>query len=234
VRSVISASTVNAPKGTLNGPHQAIVLATTDQLMNAAAYRDVVIATRNGAPIRLSDVATMENAPEDVRQAAWFQGKRAVIIDVAQSPGSNVMSTLQGIKDRLPALAAALPPSVHLDVVADRTQTIKASVNDVQVTLMITIALVVMVILVFLRNLWATLIPSLTIPLSLIATFAVMYALGYSLDNLSLMGLTIAVGFVVDDAIVVIETSCAMWKRAKRRWRPRCSAHARWALPFCR
>jgi multidrug efflux pump subunit AcrB len=205
VRSVISASTVNAPKGTLNGPHQAIVLATTDQLMNAAAYRNVVVATRNGAPIRLSDVATVENAPEDVRQAAWFQGKRAVIIDVAQSPRSNVMSTLQGIKDRLPALAAALPPSVHLDIVADRTQTIKASVNDVQVTLMITIALVVMVILVFLRNLWATLIPSLTIPLSLIATFAVMYALGYSLDNLSLMGLTIAVGFVVDDAIVVIE-----------------------------
>jgi multidrug efflux pump subunit AcrB len=185
VRSVISASTVNAPKGTLNGPHQAIVLATTDQLMNAAAYRNVVVATRNGAPIRLSDVATVENAPEDVRQAAWFQGKRAVIIDVAQSPRSNVMSTLQGIKDRLPALAAALPPSVHLDIVADRTQTIKASVNDVQVTLMITIALVVMVILVFLRNLWATLIPSLTIPLSLIATFAVMYALGYSLDNLA-------------------------------------------------
>ncbi|WP_068084395.1 efflux RND transporter permease subunit [Novosphingobium rosa] len=205
VRSIISASTVNAPKGTLNGPNQAIVLATTDQLMNAAAYRNVVVATRNGAPIRLSDVATVENAPEDVRQAAWFQGKRAVIIDVAQSPGSNVMSTLQGIKDKLPALAAALPPSVHLDIVADRTQTIKASVNDVQITLMITIALVVMVILVFLRNLWATLIPSLTIPLSLIATFAVMYALGYSLDNLSLMGLTIAVGFVVDDAIVVIE-----------------------------
>ncbi|UAK25791.1 efflux RND transporter permease subunit [Sphingomonas nostoxanthinifaciens] len=205
VRTVIGASTVNAPKGTLNGPHQAITLDATDQLMDAAAYKGMILATRNGIPIHLSDVATVANAPEDVHQAAWFQGKRAVIIDVAQSPGSNVMSTLQGIKDRLPALAASLPPSVHLAVVADRTQTIKASVNDVQMTLMITIALVVMVILVFLRNLWATLIPSLTIPLSLIATFAVMYVLGYSLDNLSLMGLTIAVGFVVDDAIVVIE-----------------------------
>ena len=205
VRTVIGASTVNSPKGTLNGPHQAIVLNTTDQLVDAAAYRDMVLAYRNGAPIRLTDVATVKDAPEDLREAAWFQGKRAIILDVAQSPGSNVMATLQGIKDKLPALAASLPPSVHLDVVADRTQTIRASVNDVQRTLMITIALVIMVILVFLRNFWATLIPSLTIPLSLIATFAVMYVLGYSLDNLSLMGLTIAVGFVVDDAIVVIE-----------------------------
>ncbi|EZP79262.1 RND transporter, HAE1/HME family, permease protein [Novosphingobium resinovorum] len=205
VRTVIGTSTVNAPKGTLNGLHQSVVLSATDQLMDAKAYRNVVVAYRNGAPIHLTDVATVENAPEDVHQAAWFQGKRAIIVDIAQSPGSNVMSTLKGIKDKLPALEASLPPSVHLAVVADRTQTITGSVNDVQLTLMITIALVVMVILVFLRNFWATLIPSLTIPLSLIATFAVMYALGYSLDNLSLMGLTIAVGFVVDDAIVVIE-----------------------------
>ena len=205
VRSVIGASTVDAPKGTLNGAHQAIVLNASDQLLDAAAYRNLVIAYRNNAPIRLQDVGAVSNAPEDIREAAWFQGQRAIIVDVAQQPGSNVVATIQAIKDKLPELTASLPAAAELHLVGDRTQTIHASVNDVQLTMLITIALVVMVIFVFLRNFWATLIPSLTIPLSLIATFAAMYALGYSLDNLSLMGLTIAIGFVVDDAIVVIE-----------------------------
>jgi hydrophobe/amphiphile efflux-1 (HAE1) family protein len=205
VRSAIGSSTVDAPKGTLNGPHQAVVLNATDQLLSADAYRSMVIAYRNGAPIRLQDVGTVVDAPEDVYEAAWFQGQRAIIVDVAQQPGSNVVATIQAVKDKLPALAALLPAAAELHIVGDRTQTIHAAVSDVQVTMAITIGLVVMVIFGFLRNFWATLIPSLTIPLSLIATFAAMYALGYSLDNLSLMGLTIAVGFVVDDAIVVIE-----------------------------
>ncbi|MEA2730326.1 MAG: hypothetical protein QOF70_4801 [Acetobacteraceae bacterium] len=205
VRAVIGNSTIDAPKGTLNGPHQAVVLNATDQLLSADSYRSLVIAYRNGAPIRLQDVGSVEDAPEDVRSAAWFQGQRAIIVDAAQQPGSNVVATIQAIKDQLPAISAMLPAAAELHIVGDRTQTIHASVSDVQLTMMISIALVVMVIFLFLRNLWATLIPSLTIPLSLIATFAVMYVLGYSLDNLSLMGLTIAVGFVVDDAIVVIE-----------------------------
>jgi multidrug efflux pump len=205
VRAVIAASTVDAPKGTLNGPHQAVVLNATDQLLSADAYRSLVIVYRNGAPIRLQDVGSVVDAPEDVRSAAWFQGQRAIIVDVAQQPGSNVVATIQAIKDQLPALAATLPAAAELHIVGDRTQTIHASVTDVQFTMLISIALVVMVIFVFLRNVSATVIPSLTIPLSLLATFAAMYLLGYSLDNLSLMGLTIAVGFVVDDAIVVIE-----------------------------
>ncbi|MDB5360326.1 MAG: acriflavine resistance protein [Rhodospirillales bacterium] len=205
VRAVVGASTVDAPKGTLNGAHQAVVLNASDQLLDAAGYRNLVLAYRNNAPIRLVDVAEVVDAPEDVYQAAWLQGQRAIIVDVAQQPGSNVVATVQAIMDKLPALTASLPPAAELHVVGDRTQTIRASVSDVQFTMLITIALVIMVIFIFLRNFWATLIPSLTIPLSLIATFAAMYALGYSLDNLSLMGLTIAIGFVVDDAIVVIE-----------------------------
>jgi hydrophobe/amphiphile efflux-1 (HAE1) family protein len=205
VRAVIGNATVDAPKGTLNGPHQAVVLNATDQLLSADAYRSLVIAYRNGAPVHLRDVGSVDDAPEDVRSAAWFQGQRAIIVDAAQQPGSNVVATIQAIKAQLPAIAATLPAAAELHIVGDRTQTIHASVRDVQFTMLVSIALVVMVIFVFLRNLWATVIPSLTIPLSLIATFAAMYALGYSLDNLSLMGLTIAVGFVVDDAIVVIE-----------------------------
>jgi multidrug efflux pump len=205
VRSVIGAQTVNAPKGSLNGPDQAVVLNATDQLTDAAGYRDMVVAYKNGAPIRLSDLGQVLDAAEDVHEAAWLQHRRAIIIDVHKQPGYNVVDTIKRIKDRLPALTANLPPAAQLQVVGDRTQTIRASVNDVQFTLLLTAAMVVMVIFLFLRNMWATVIPSLTIPLSLVATFGVMYLLGYSLDNLSLMGLTIAIGFVVDDAIVVIE-----------------------------
>lgn len=205
VRTVIGKSTVDSPKGTLNGPHQNIVINASDQLLDAKAYQNMVVAYRNNAPVLLQDVATVKDAPEDVYEGAWFQGQRAIIVDVAQQPGSNVVATMAAIRAKLPALEASLPPAAQLHVVGDRTQTITAAVDDVQITMIITIALVVMVIFVFLRNFWATVIPSLTIPLALIATFAAMYCLGYSLDNLSLMGLTIAVGFVVDDAIVVIE-----------------------------
>jgi len=205
IRTVVAAQTVDAPKGSLDGPHQSITLKSTDQILEPAAYRDMVVAWRNGAPIRVSDVGTVVEAAEDVRSAAWLQGERAIIMDIHKQPGYNVVDTIAAINARLPQLAAALPPSVHVRVVGDRTQTISASVADVQYTLLATIVLVVAVIAAFLRNVWATVIPAVTIPLSLVTAFAVMYVLGYSLDNLSLMGLTIAVGFVVDDAIVVIE-----------------------------
>jgi multidrug efflux pump len=205
VRSIVSLQTVDAPKGTLNGPDQTVVLNATDQLINPAAYERLVVAYRRGAPIRIGDLGTVVEAAEDVYQSAWLQNRRAIIMDIHKQPGYNVVATTRYIQSQLPRLTAALPPSVKVQVVGDRTQTIQASVDDVQFTLLLTIALVVMVIACFLRNLWATVIPSLTIPLSIVGTFAVMYVLGYSLDNLSLMGLAIAVGFVVDDAIVVIE-----------------------------
>jgi multidrug efflux pump len=205
VRGVIGFQTVNAPKGSLNGPHRAVVLSATDQLTHAGAYRSMVVAYRNSAPVRISDVGTAVDAPEDIREAAWLQHQRVVIIDIHKQPGYNVVDTIRRIKQHLPTLSASLPAAATLQVVGDRTQTIEASVNGVQITLLITVGLVVLVIFAFLRNLQATLIPAVTIPLSLITTFAVMYQLGYSLDNISLMALTIAVGFVVDDAIVVVE-----------------------------
>ncbi|MDN7183971.1 efflux RND transporter permease subunit [Caballeronia sp. SEWSISQ10-4 2] len=205
VRSIVGVQTVNAPKGSLNGPDRSVVFNATDQLTTVDGYRDLVVAYKNGAPVRVQDLGTVISASEDTQQAAWLQHERTIILDVHKQPGYNVVQTIANIKTALPALEATLPAAAHLHVVGDRTQTINASVHDVQFTLMLTVGLVVMVIFSFLRNLWATVIPSLTIPLSLVATFAVMYVFGYSLDNLSLMGLTIAVGFVVDDAIVLIE-----------------------------
>src|ERR1700758_2801678 len=205
VRTVLGASTVNGPKSNLDGPTRAVVVDATDQVFNADAYKNLTVGYKSGAPIRIADIGTAIDAAEDAKEAAWLQDKRTIIIDVHKQPGFNVVETIRRIKDRLPALTAALPPSVKLTIAGDRTQTIEASVHDVQVTLGITVCLVVLVIFVFLRDIRATVIPAIAIPLSLIATFGIMYLLGYSLDNLSLMGLTIAVGFVVDDAIVVIE-----------------------------
>jgi len=205
VRALLAASTVNAPKGNLDGPDRSLVLDATDQVFSADAYKRLIVAYKNGAPIRVGDLGNVVDGPEDAKEAAWLQGERTIIIDIHKQPGFNVVETIQRIKDRLPVLTASLPPSIQVRIVGDRTQTIKASVNDVQRTLMITVALVILVIFLFLRNFWATMIPGITIPLSLVATFGAMYLLGYSVDNLSLMGLTIAVGFVVDDAIVMIE-----------------------------
>ncbi|HEY2401238.1 MAG TPA: efflux RND transporter permease subunit, partial [Steroidobacteraceae bacterium] len=200
IRSIIAVQTVNSPKGSLTGPDRAVIVDATDQVMTADAYKSIVVAYKQGGPIRLEDLGTVIDAAEDVQQAAWVQGKRAIIIDVHKQIGYNVVATIDQIKERLPQLAAALPPAATLSLVGDRTQTIRAAVSDVQVTLIITIVLVVLVIFFFVRNLWATVIPSVAIPLSLVSAFGVMYALDYSLDNISLMGMTIAVGFVVDDA----------------------------------
>ncbi|HEY1864804.1 MAG TPA: efflux RND transporter permease subunit, partial [Roseiarcus sp.] len=205
VRTALTNSTVNQPKGVLYGGQHAFSLLTNDQLTTARGFDDFIIAYRNGAPVRVRDIGRAVVAAEDTTLAGRLNSARAVLIQIQRQPGANVIDTVDQIKKALPELQASLPPSIKVDIVSDRTQTIRASVADVQFTLILTIALVVAVIFLFLRRLWATVIPAVAVPLSLIGTFAVMYALGFSLDNLSLMGLTIAVGFVVDDAVVMIE-----------------------------
>ncbi|HET6553541.1 MAG TPA: efflux RND transporter permease subunit [Dyella sp.] len=205
VRSALTQANVNAPKGTLNGATQSYSIGTNDQLVDAAEYKNTIISYRNNAPVRLSDVASVVDGVENDQLAAWANGKPAVLLDIRRQPGANIVQTVQQIRSILPQLQAVLPADVHLDVFADRTITIRASVEDVQFTLILTICLVVAVIFVFLRRLWATVIPSVAVPLSLMGTFGVMAFTGMSLDNLSLMALTVATGFVVDDAIVMIE-----------------------------
>ena len=217
IRSVIATVSVNQPKGTVDGKNQSFTVYTNDQLLNATPWNDVVLAYRNGAPIRVKDIGVAVDGPENRQLSAWaFNGAAAdadstltggvsVLLAISKQPGANVIDTVQAIKDKLPRLRAAIPASVHVNTVLDRTQTIRASVLDVEFTLVLTICLVVMIIFVFLRNVAATLIPSITVPLALMGAAGVMFVLGFSLDNLSLMALTIAVGFVVDDAIVMLE-----------------------------
>jgi multidrug efflux pump len=205
VRAAITTATVNAPKGTLDGPKQSLTLDTTDQIFAASIFNDVIVAYRNGAPVRISDLGKAVDGVEDIREAAWLNGQRAIIIDVHKQPGYNINQTVQLVKDALPDLQRTLPPSISLRILGDRTQTIRGSVNDVQVTMAMSIGLVVLVMFLFLRHLRATLIPSVTIPVSLLATCAVMYLVGYTIDNVSLMALTIAVGFIIDDAVVMVE-----------------------------
>jgi hydrophobe/amphiphile efflux-1 (HAE1) family protein len=204
-RTVLTNSTVDAPKGTVNTERQSFAVYDNDQLTNAAQFNDVILAWRNGAPVRVRDVGRAIDGPENQLLGAWQNGKKGILLVVFKQPGANVIDTVDKIKAALPHLEASIPPSVHVGVVMDRTLTIRASVADVQFTLILSIALVVMVIFLFLRSFWATIIPSVTVPVALICTFAVMYLFGFSVDNLSLMALTIAVGFVVDDAIVMLE-----------------------------
>jgi hydrophobe/amphiphile efflux-1 (HAE1) family protein len=208
VRSVLSNATVNSPKGSIDGPKQSFTLEANDQLTDPDPYNKLIVAYRNGAPVRISDIGQAIRGPQNRELAAWESvGKvrRGLVLVIFKQPGANVIATVERIKAALPRLETSIPPAIHVQTVVDRTQTIRASVSDVEFTLLLSIALVVMVIFVFLRSLWATIIPSVTVPLALVGTFAAMYLLGYSLDNLSLMGLTIAVGFVVDDAIVMLE-----------------------------
>ncbi|SEB13585.1 efflux RND transporter permease subunit [Variovorax sp. YR216] len=217
VRGVIANTTVSQPTGTIDGERQAFNVYTNDQLLKAAPWNDMVLAWRNGAPIRVRDVGVAVDGPENAKVAAWgYAGKgasegtdiddgRAIMLAITKQPGANVIETVDRIQAALPKLKASIPPSVTVNTLIDRTQTIRASVKDVEFTLLLSIALVVAVIFVFLRNLTVTIIPSVTVPLALLGTAAVMYVVGYSLDNLSLMALTIAVGFVVDDAIVMLE-----------------------------
>jgi multidrug efflux pump len=205
LRSALTQTNVNAPKGSLNGKTQSYSIGTNDQLTSAAEYRDTIISYKNGAPVRLSDVAQVVDGVENDQLAAWADGKPAVLLEIRRQPGANIVQTVEQIRAILPQLQGVLPTGVHLDVFSDRTETIRASVHEVKFTLILTIFLVVAVIFVFLRRLWATIIPSVAVPLSLAGTFAVMAFAGMSLDNLSLMALVVATGFVVDDAIVMIE-----------------------------
>ncbi len=205
LRSVIAQVNVDQAKGQLQDNRQSFTIGANDQLLNPQGYADTIVAYKNGNPVRLSDVATVVMGAENVNQAAWMNTTPAVILNIQRQPGANIIKVVDSIKLRLKQLQANLPASVKVTVLTDRTNTIRASVKDVQFELMLTIALVVMVIFLFLRTLSATIIPSIAVPLSLVGTFGVMYLLGYSLDNLSLMALTISTGFVVDDAIVMIE-----------------------------
>jgi multidrug efflux pump len=205
LRSAITAANVNQAKGNFDGPHQSYQIGANDQLTSADDYSPLIIAYKNGAPVKLTDVATVLDDVENVRQAAWMDSTPAVIVNIQRQPGANIISVVDRIKGLLPQLTATLPTAVQVSVLTDRTNTIRASVKDVEFELMLTVALVVMVIFLFLRNLSATIIPSVAVPLSLIGTFGVMYLLDYSLNNLTLMALTISTGFVVDDAIVMIE-----------------------------
>jgi multidrug efflux pump len=205
VRTALTQASVNAAKGNFDGPRQDYQIDSNDQLISSADYRTVVVAYRNGAPVMLTDVAEVIDGVENNNQAAWMNQTPAVILNIQRQPGANTISVVKSIKKLLPQLEANLPASIQVTTLTDLTTAIEASVSDVEFELLLTIGLVVMVIFLFLRSLYATIIPSVAVPLSLVGTFAAMYALGYSLDNLSLMALTISTGFVVDDAIVMIE-----------------------------
>ncbi|HET7205463.1 MAG TPA: multidrug efflux RND transporter permease subunit [Terriglobales bacterium] len=205
LRTALTAQNVDQAKGVLDGPRQSYTIGANDQLLSSKQYSQIIVAYRNGAPVRLSDVATAVDSAENVQQAAWMNTSPAVIVNIQRQPGANIISVADRIKTLLPQLQSSLPGAVKVQILTDRTNTIRASVKDVQFELMLTVALVVMVIFLFLRNLSATIIPSVAVPLSLVGTFGVMYLLGYSLNNLTLMALTISTGFVVDDAIVMIE-----------------------------
>jgi hydrophobe/amphiphile efflux-1 (HAE1) family protein len=205
VRTVLGQANVDLPKGTLNSPRQTYTLNTNDQIFQPEDYANLVVAYKNGSPVRVRDIGHVISAGENELISGWFNTQRAIILAIQRQPGANVIETVDRVKAMLPVLEASIPPAIKVSIISDRTDTIRASVSDVQFTLILTVVLVVMVIFIFLRNFWATIIPAVTVPLSLIGTFAVLYELGYSLDNLSLMALSIAVGFVVDDAVVEIE-----------------------------
>jgi multidrug efflux pump len=205
VRNAIAAANTNQAKGSFDGRNLASTIGANDQLLSSDQYKPVIVAYRNGAPVKLSDVAQVVDDAENVQEAAWMNNTEAVIVNIQRQPGANVIDVADRIKNLLPQLSLSMPASVHVDILTDRTVTIRASVADVQFELMLTIGLVVMVMFLFLRSIAATIIPSVAVPLSLVGTFGVMYLLGYSLNNLTLMALTISTGFVVDDAIVMIE-----------------------------
>ncbi len=205
LRTALGQVNSNEPKGDVSNGLVRWTLTDNDQLFDANHYRSLVVAYRNGAPVRVGDIATVHDSVEDVRTAGLENGKQCIVLQVYRQPGANIVGTVQRIRDALPLLQASIPASIEVVVASDRTTTIRASVTDIQITLLITVVLVILVIFIFLRNVWSTLIPAIAVPVSLVGTCGAMYLLGYSIDNLSLMALTISTGFVVDDAIVVIE-----------------------------
>jgi HAE1 family hydrophobic/amphiphilic exporter-1 len=229
IRGVIATTTVNQPKGTIDGSRQSYTIYTNDQILDAAPWNDVIIAWRNGAPVRVRDIGIAVPGPEDMKQAAWaFAGQgagpgdvdrngRSLVMGITKQPGANVIDTVERVRAELPRLMASMPASIQVSTLIDRTQNIRASVHEVEFTLLLSIVLVVMVIFMFLRNVAGTLIASVTVPLALMGTFALMYVAGYSLDNLSLMALTISVGFIIDDAVVMLEN---IWRHVEEGMKP--------------
>src|SRR5512136_1410883 len=205
LRTAIVGANVAGPKGALDGAHQSYTIAANDQITAGNAYKDIVVAFRNGAPVKISDAADVVEGLENTKVGAWYRGQPSIVIDVQRQPGANVIETVERVRAELPRLRRAMPAAAQLTIVNDRTTTIRASIHDVQFTLVLAVILVVMVVLLFLRTVRATIIAGVALPLSLVATFGVMWFCGFSLDNLSLMALTIGTGFVVDDAIVMIE-----------------------------
>jgi HAE1 family hydrophobic/amphiphilic exporter-1 len=205
VQRAVQQSNVNLPTGRLYGEKQAFTIQSSGQLTNAAAYRPLIVAYRNGMPVRLGDVGRVLDSVQNDKVAGWIKNTRAVVLAIQRQPGTNTVEVVDNIKRLLPVFRAELPASVELAILYDRSDSIRSSVNDVQHTLLLTIFLVVMVIFLFLRNISATIIPSLALPMAIVGTFAAMWALNYSLDNLSLLAITLSVGFVVDDAIVMLE-----------------------------
>ncbi len=205
IAATLASANANRPKGELSGPRNAWQLSTTDQLFKAKEYRPLVVTYKNGAPVRVSDLGDVVDSVENIRNAGGWDGKPAILLMVFRQPNANIIATADRVLALIPQLQASIPPAIHLGIALDRTTTIRASVHDVEISLLISIGLVVLVVFIFLRSAWATFIPSVAVPISLLGTFSIMYLVGYSLDNLSLMALTISTGFVVDDAIVVIE-----------------------------
>lgn len=221
VQAALTAANSSSPIGELDGKRQMMMLQTQGDLKNAADFAGVVIATRNGQPVHLSDVASVQDSIENTLSYSAVNGHTAIVLSISRQPGANIVATLDAIHQLLPKLQAQMPASVHMKILNDRSLSIRSAIHDVNITLLLTIALVVMVILLFLRHVRATLIPALSVPVSLLGAFGLMYLLGMSLDNISLMGLTIAVGLVVDDAIVVLENIMRYLEEGKRRSRPR-------------
>jgi multidrug efflux pump subunit AcrB len=234
VRAALAASTVDQATGSLSGPTRSLAIEPNDQLFGAAAFAPLIIAWRGGAPVRLRDVARVVDDVENNRVAAWANGRRAVVLIIRREPGANVIEVIERVRALLPSLSASISPTIRVDVAVDRAGTIRASVRDVEVSLAISVGLVVLVVFAFLRSARATLIPSVAVPLSLVGTFGVMYLLGYSLNNLSLMALTISTGFVVDDAIVVTENVARHIEAGERPSTRRSGARARSASPSSR
>src|SRR5437016_5057315 len=205
VENAISKGNVNLPTGTLYGKNQAFIVQASGQLMKAADYRPLIVAYRRGQPVRLEEIGRVIDSVQNDKIASWYNNARGIVLAIQRQPGVNTVEVVDKIRQMLPSFRSQIPAAVSLDILYDRSESIRESVHDVQFTLLLTICLVVMVIFLFLRNLSATIIPSLALPMSIVGTFAVMYLLGYSIDNLSLMALTLSVGFVVDDAIVMLE-----------------------------
>ena len=217
VQNALNAHNANLPTGTLYGAHQAYTVQADGQLNDAAAYRPIIVAYRNGSPVRIGDLGKVVDSIENDKNIGWFDTTRAITLQVMRQPGTNTVDIVDRIKLQLPLLRAQLPPAVGLEIFYDRSESIRESVNDVQFTLLLAVGLVILVIFVFLRNISATIIPSLALPLSIVGTFAAMSVFGYNIDNLSMMALTLAVGFVVDDAIVVLENIVRHMEMGKPR-----------------